>query len=176
MAYYMVESMLGTRVQIGTEDDLKHNLFYPCWDRTINDMDTRFSGVGVELMKGIQACNPSVHDFLGEDSLNLIPSHNIKLSKEEIMVANKFLAKKKVEGTINMCSVYKLVDPDIPKFVCSCLQAWLRQTVGQEKLTHLALLSVEKDCFNTINSELVIDCFVKIKPRRHTLTIPPSKK
>lgn len=50
-AHYTAESSLGTRAHCGTEDDLKHNLFYPCLDRMINELDNRCSGVVEKILR-----------------------------------------------------------------------------------------------------------------------------
>lgn len=201
MEEYTVESPLGTRAHMSTEGQLRCNIFYPCLDRMISEIKSRFSGVGAELMKGIQACNPAADDFLSEDSLSLIATHyNITLSKEEIMVAKHFLRRRKEEGTISdMASVYKLLDPDmfptlssvfkaaltIPVSSCSCersfsalrrLHTWLRTTMGQDRLNHLAVLSIEKETLNGKDPNKVIDRFAKLKTRRYTLMVPPAKK
>lgn len=57
MADYAFESCLDIRVQCSTEGDLKH-IFYPYLDRMINELINRFSGVGVELIKGHQCLQP----------------------------------------------------------------------------------------------------------------------
>uniref|UniRef100_A0A672LRI1 HAT C-terminal dimerisation domain-containing protein n=1 Tax=Sinocyclocheilus grahami TaxID=75366 RepID=A0A672LRI1_SINGR len=184
---YAVDSTLGTRAPCDTGNQLKHHLLYPCLDRMISELSNRFSGVGEKLMKGIQACNPAADDFLSEESLNLIAAHyKIQLCKEELLVAKQFLAKKKKEGAVSdMASAYKLLDPDmfptlslvfqaaltIPVSSSSCersfsalrrLHTWLRRTMGQKRLNHLAVLSIEKGILSTINTSMVIDRFAQI--------------
>uniref|UniRef100_A0A672STT8 HAT C-terminal dimerisation domain-containing protein n=1 Tax=Sinocyclocheilus grahami TaxID=75366 RepID=A0A672STT8_SINGR len=174
MNNYAVDSTLSTRAPCDTGNQLKHHLL--------------FSGVGEKLMKGIQACNPAADDFLTEESLNLIAAHyKIQLCKEEILVAKQFLAKKKKEGAVSdMASAYKLLDPDmfptlslvfqaaltIPVSRSSCersfsalrrLHTWLRRTMGQKRLNHLAVLSIEKGILSTINTSMVIDRFAQVK-------------
>ena len=124
MEDFTVESTLGTRAHLGTEDQLKHSLLYPCLDRMVTELKSRFSDVGAELMKGIQACNPAAHDFLSEDSLDLIATHyKISVRKEEILVAKQFLTRRKREGVVSdMGSVYKLLHPDMFPTLSSVVQ------------------------------------------------------
>ena len=150
----------------------------------------------------IQACNPASDLFLTGDSLSLIATHyNITLHEEEIVVAKHFLEKKKNEGDISdICSMYKLLDPDmfpslslvfqaaliIPVSSSSCeclfsalhrLHSWLRRTMGQDRLNHSAVLSIEEEILSGIDSKMIIDRFAKVKSRRYSLMIlSPSKK
>ena len=199
---YTVDSSLGTRrAHLGTEDQLRQSLLYPCLDRMVGELERRFSGVGAELMKGIQACSPSSDDFLSEDSLGFIATHyNISLCKEEILFAKQFLARTRERGgeVTDMVSVYKLLHPDmfptlravvqaaltIPVSSCTCersfsvlrrLQVWLRKTQGQERLHHLAVMAVEKELLCRTDPEDIIDRFAKLTTRRHELLLPVVK-
>ncbi|TNN40327.1 hypothetical protein EYF80_049506 [Liparis tanakae] len=75
MEDFTVESTFGARVQLGTEDQLKQWLFYPCLDRMLVELNSQFSDVGAGLMKGFQACNQASDDFFSEDSLELIATN-----------------------------------------------------------------------------------------------------
>ncbi|KAG7172209.1 putative hAT family C-terminal dimerization region-containing protein 26 [Homarus americanus] len=102
----------------------------------MNQLDQRFTGVGADLMKGIQACHPASATFLSEEFLTKVTIHyKIQLKSEEILVAKNFLARKKETGTNpDMLSVYRLLDSDmfptlktiiqvaliIPVSSCSC--------------------------------------------------------
>ncbi|KAJ3580971.1 hypothetical protein NHX12_032687 [Muraenolepis orangiensis] len=201
MEDFTVESTLGTRAHLGTEDQLKHSLFYPCLDRMVTELDSRFSDVGAELMKGIQACNPAADDFLSEDSLDLIATHyKMSVRKEEILVAKQFLTSRKREGAVSdMGSVYKLLQPEmfptlssvvqaaltIPVSSCTCersfsvlrrLHTWLRRTMGQDRLHHLAIMAVEKEALCGLDHGDVIDRFAQVKPRRYPLMLKGPKK
>jgi len=201
MEDFTVESTLGARAQLGTEDQLKHSLFYPCLDRMLTELNSRFSDVGAGLMKGIQACNPASDDFLSEDSLDLIATHyKMPVKKEEILVAKQFLTRQKREGAVSdMGSVYKLLHPDmfptlssvvqaaltIPVSSCTCersfsvlrrLHTWLRRTMGQDRLHHLAMMAVEKDVLCGLDHGDIIDRFAQAKPRRYALMHKGPKK
>ena len=196
MEDFTIESTLGTRAHLGTEDQLKQTLLYPCLDHMVTELNSRFSDVGAELMRGIQACNPAAVDFFCEDSLELIATHyKMSLKKEEILVAKQFLSRRKREGAVSdMGSVYKLLHPDmfptlssvvqaaltIPVSSCTCersfsvlrrVHTWLRRTMGQERLHHLAIMAVEKDALCGLDHGEVIDRFAQVKPRRYPLVL-----
>ncbi|XP_049892032.1 zinc finger MYM-type protein 1-like [Epinephelus moara] len=191
MEDFTVESTLGARVQLGTEDQLKQCLFYPCLDRMLAELNSWFSDVGAGLTKGIQACNPASDNFFYEDSLDLIATHyKMSVKKEEILVAKQFITRQKREGAVSdMGSIYKLLHPDmfptlspvlqaaltIPVSSCTCersfsvlrrLHTWLRRTMGQDRLHHLAMLAIEKDVLCGLDHGDVIDRFAQATPRR----------
>jgi len=51
------------------------------------------------------------------------------------------------------------------------LHTWLRCTMGQDRLHHLAILSVEKEELSKLSHSLVIDRSAKMKSRRYTLML-----
>lgn len=72
----------------------------------------------------------------------------------------------------------------IPVSSCSCdrsfsalrgLHTWLRGTIGQDRLNDLAVISIEKETLDAIKADNVIDRFVQMKPRLHSLMFPPQK-
>ncbi|KAM3610073.1 uncharacterized protein V6R79_024870 [Siganus canaliculatus] len=70
--WFVVESACGSTSNPATSDDFRHQRFYPCLDRIIQELSHRFSDVGEELMSGIQACNPNTSTFLSEGALPCI--------------------------------------------------------------------------------------------------------
>ncbi|XP_050959752.1 zinc finger MYM-type protein 1 [Labeo rohita] len=201
MKEFVVESTCGAvGTDLGSSDNLKRHLYFPCVDRMISELSQRFSSVGDSILKGVQACHPSSVTFLSQDLLNEVALHyNIALRAEEIYVAKHYLAKKNEECSIpDILSVYLLLDCDmfpslkklfqivltLPVSSCTCersfsalrrLHTWLRRTMGQERLHNLAVLSIEKESVNSIEPGRVIDRFATLKSRRHTLILPPKK-
>ena len=49
------------------------------------------------------------------------------------------------------------------------IKTYLRATMGQERLTHLAVLSIERELSKNINLDSVIDNFRAMHPRRMQL-------
>ncbi|KAI2643024.1 Zinc finger MYM-type protein 1 [Labeo rohita] len=96
MKEFVVESTCGAvGTDLGSSDNLKRHLYFPCVDRMINELSQRFSSVGDSILKGVQACHPSSVTFLSQDLLNEVALHyNTELRAEEIYVAKHYLAKK----------------------------------------------------------------------------------
>ncbi|KAL7842621.1 hypothetical protein SRHO_G00243100 [Serrasalmus rhombeus] len=179
-------------------DDLKQRLLFPCLDRMLAELEKRFSDVSEELLCGIQACSPKSEQFLSVPLLSALALHyNIDLKPAEVMVASNFFKRKNETGgdVEDMLAVYKQLDADmfptlkatvqaaltIPVSSCSCersfsalrrLHTWLRRTMGQNRLHHLAVMSIEKELLDSISPEIVIDRFANLKVRRHRLVLP----
>ncbi|KAG7153458.1 hypothetical protein Hamer_G019013 [Homarus americanus] len=115
MEEYVVESSCGTSSNLNNVELLKKNLYFPCLDRMINELDQRFTGVRADLMKGIQACHPASATFLSEEFLIKVTVHyKIQLKIQEIRVVKKFLARKKETGaTPDVLSAYRYLDSDM---------------------------------------------------------------
>ncbi|KAL7406954.1 hypothetical protein ABVT39_000691 [Epinephelus coioides] len=117
--------------------------------------------------------------------------YHIEPKSEEVMVAKNFLKRKSEAGAIqDMLTMYSLLDYEmfpslkaviqvaltIPVSSCSCersfsalrrLHTWLRRTMGQSRLQHLAVMSVEKEMLERVKHQKVIDRFATLKVRRH---------
>uniref|UniRef100_A0AAR2KLQ3 HAT C-terminal dimerisation domain-containing protein n=1 Tax=Pygocentrus nattereri TaxID=42514 RepID=A0AAR2KLQ3_PYGNA len=196
---YVVESPCGTRSDLSTGDLLRQRVFFPVLDRMLNEIEIRFSGAGAQFMTGIQACHPSSEYFLNEESLRHLATHyRISLQPEEVMVAKQFFSRKDKDALPNIQSVFSLLHVDmfpslkaifqvaltIPVSSCSCersfsalcrLHTWLRSTMGQDRLNHLAVMSIEKELLTSIDQGNIINRFAEIKPRRYSLMLPHSK-
>ncbi|XP_077100036.1 zinc finger MYM-type protein 1-like [Siphateles boraxobius] len=197
---FVVESACGSTSNLTTSDEFKQQLFYPCLDRMVEELTRRFSGLGEALMSGIHACNPTTETFLSEEALKSLASHyKIQLKPEELLVAKSFINRRMEKETVpDTSTVFQLLDEDmfptlkalfqvaltIPVSSCSCersfsalrrLHTWLRNTMGQDRLNDLAIMSIEKDNLNDINPDSVIDRFAQLKPRRYSLMLPQQK-
>lgn len=153
------------------------------------------------MIKDIQACSPTSQNFLSEpDSAVLAQHYKTDLKPEEVVVARNFLKwNTQAGGDPNgMITLYNQLDGDmfpslkaliqaaitIPVSSCSCersfsalrhLHNWLRGTMGQNRLHHLAVMSVERDIFGCIDQDKLTDRSASMKDRRHTLMIPAKK-
>ncbi|KAK0138714.1 Zinc finger MYM-type protein 1 [Merluccius polli] len=193
---YVVDSSCGVVSDLGNAEKLKTNLYLPCLDRMVAEMDQRFSSLNSQVLKGVQACNPGSDNFLCEEDLRGLADHyNVDLKPEEVLVAKNYLARKRESLPIaDMQSVFSLLDQvmfptltqviqislTIPVSSCTCertfsvlrrLHTWLRSTMGQDRLHHLAIMSVEREELSKFSHGQVIDHFAKMKTRRYSLLL-----
>ncbi len=124
---FVVESACGSASNQTTSDDFRHQLFYPCLNRTIQELTHHFSDVGEELMLGIQAGNPTTASFLSEDALKSLAAHyNIPLKPEELLVAKNFIKRRlEKEQVPDTATVFKLLDGDMFPSLKAILQVAL---------------------------------------------------
>uniref|UniRef100_A0A8C6SSN1 HAT C-terminal dimerisation domain-containing protein n=1 Tax=Neogobius melanostomus TaxID=47308 RepID=A0A8C6SSN1_9GOBI len=187
-AEFVVQSSCGSSSNPTSSADFRCQIFYPCIDRMLKELAHRFSGVGEQIMSGIEACNPLSESFLAEEKIDIIAKHyKIVLRPEELLVAKHFLKRRMETQSIqDMATVFKLLDVDmfptlhavlkaaltIPVSSCSVersfsalrrLHTWLRRTMGQERLNDLAVMTIEKQYLNEINPEKVIDSITSLK-------------
>lgn len=118
---------------------------------------------------------------------------------EELLVARSFLKKRmEKERVPDANTVFQMLDGDmfptlkavfqaaltIPVSSCSCersfsalrrLHTWLWRTMGQERLSDLANMAIERDHVEDIKPDSIIDRFALMKPCRHSLMLPPQK-
>lgn len=204
MEDYLVESACGSREEASGLDNFRTKLYFPCLDRMISELDNRFSSVSEEIVKGIQACNPLSGNFLNVNDIEALATHyKVKVLAEEVLVAKNYIARTHGDNKLDMSGVYRILDPvmfptvtkvlqialTIPVSSCSCersfstlrrLHTWLRSTMCQDRLDHLAMLSINKTVMDTQNrcafEGAVIDRFAKMHNRRHALILPEAKK
>ncbi len=70
MEDYVVESGCGAVSDCSDSEKLKKNLFLPCLDRMVAEMNQRFSSVNMQTLEGVQACDPQSDNFLCEKHLS----------------------------------------------------------------------------------------------------------
>jgi hypothetical protein len=187
---YLVESRCGAVSDLGDSECLKRNLYLPCLDRMVSEIEQRFSSVNSQVLRGVQACNPQSDLFFSQEHLHGLADHySVDLKPEEVLVAKNFLNTKK--ETMDIQGV-NILDPTmfptltqliqialtIPVNSCSCersfsvlrrLHTWLRSTMGQGRLHQLSLLSIEREQLCKVSQSQVIDRFATMKARRYSL-------
>ena len=100
-------------------------------------------------MSGIHACNPTTETFLSEEALKSLASvkiHKIQLKPEELLVAKSFINRRMEKETVpDTSTVFQLLDEDMFERSFSALRrlhTWLRNTMGQDRLNDLAIMSI----------------------------------
>ena len=181
----------GTRQVSSSTEDFKVNFYYPVLDAFLSELGRRFDDKNTELMRAIQACHPGSKDFLCPLALKpLISSYNIceEVVTMEAILAKRSLEKKRLE-TINdvLLSLLPLTEayPNLVKLIrialtiavstAQCersfstlrlIKSYLRSTMCEERLSDLAVLSIEKDMCGKIDVDEVITDFGKVDQNR----------
>uniref|UniRef100_A0A8C8RBV3 HAT C-terminal dimerisation domain-containing protein n=1 Tax=Pelusios castaneus TaxID=367368 RepID=A0A8C8RBV3_9SAUR len=197
---FVGDSVGGASKNVSTCDNFKMELFYPCLDRMLIELDQRFSSVKAELMMGIQACSPLSQNFLSFQELYTLAMHyKIELKPEETVIAKHYLTHIQENGNnLSMIDVYQQLDPvmfpnlkkviqvalTIPVSSCSRersfgalrrLHTWLRSTMEQDRPQHLAVLSIEKTALESVPEDAFIDHFFNRHNGKYTVMLPEQK-
>ena len=93
---YLLESRCGAVSDLGDSECLKRNLYLPCLDRMVSEIEQRFSSVNSQVLRGVQACNPQSDFFFSQEHLHGLADHySVDLKPEEVLEAKNFLNTKK---------------------------------------------------------------------------------
>lgn len=174
----------GSSEALTTSQQFKVGLYYPILDAFLMELNRRFSGRNIELMKAIHACNPQCSQFLEPEKLQpLVDCYNLDSEslRMESILCKRTLAKKKMDSTTDVFKELSSLKEAFPTLlrilqialtICvssaSCersfsalkrIKSYLRSTMQEERLVDLAVLSVEREISQTLNLENVIDKF-----------------
>ena len=167
--------------------------FYPlsCLDAVIADISRRFDQKNIEIMHAIQACSPKSEKFLSPLHFVLlwyrqrINWHGDKISKENTWTKGELRAHPDV-----FKSLIPLKDafPELIKLIriamtiavntAHCewsfsalkrIKTHLRSMVCEQRLTDLAILSMEREISGMLSLDEVIDRFAGIDQNRRML-------
>ena len=161
----------GARQVLSSNEDFKINFYFPVLDAFLSELSRRFDDKNTALMKAIQECNPGSKDFLCPSALKpLISSYNIceNVVTMEATLAKRSLEKKKLDTTNDvLLSLLPLTEtyPNLVRLIrialtiavsiAQCKQSfstlrliksYLRPAMYEERLSDLAVLSIEKKC------------------------------
>lgn len=157
-------------------------LLFPLLDGVLQEFESRFSGVGAQLMTGEQACrlpqNSSRRDaetpcHAFQHSPAARGDHGRQTHKSLLSKASTPFLDGDMFSTLRVVSQVARVCSSERSFSAFCrLHTWLMSTMGQEQLSHSAVMSTEKLPAGQDHGG-VIDRFARLEPRRYSLMLPP---
>lgn len=174
------------------KETFRVQLFFPCVDRFLAELGSRFSSANQEVLLGVHACSPASSQFMDYAAMSNLASHySISLSKEEVAVAKNYLQRQPATLT-DILAVYQKLDATmfptlkvtlqtaltIPVTSCSCERSFsalrrvhtaLRGRMNQERLGNLSFLTIERDRFQALTAGAIIDRFAALSKRRNAL-------
>ncbi|XP_053286397.1 zinc finger MYM-type protein 1 isoform X2 [Pleuronectes platessa] len=168
----VVTSTLGQHTEPDNKESFRVKVYYSIIDCMIGEMERRFSKINCEIMKGIQAFNPSSPSFLSEEAVLLLAnsygtnSDDVKLELHQVKRLFDRTAKK--ERPTSLMELLLFLDPIktvffelhrlckiavvLPVSSASCERSFstlklvknhLRSTMAENRLSSLATLSIE---------------------------------
>ena len=162
------------------------NILYSIIDCLIGEMTRRFSVSSESIFRGIRALDPTAESFLSEQDLTAF-AELYSIDKydlvHELLLVKKLITKKEDRIKSNtdflkyLCP-YKaafeclhkllLISVTLPVTSASCersfskmklIKTYLRNSMTNDRLTNLAILSIEESRTENIDSELFVDEF-----------------
>ena len=186
---------IGSRESLSCSEQYKRALYFPVLDTFLSELKRRFDNKNVEVMCGIQACNPTSEHFLSVPKL--VPLAELYAFDKVVLEMEAKLAKRtfqtrKLESTKDvLLALLSLKDafPELTKLVrialtiavstAQCersfsalkrIKTYLRSTMGEDRLASLALLSIEREMSKSLSLDDVVTNFAKKADRRITLS------
>ena len=180
----MILETTGSRQSLSCSDDYKITMYFPVLDAFLSEMSRRFDDKNIDIMRAIQACDPLSKNFLSLSALlPLVEAYD--LDKDtidmEIKLAKKTLDKKNIHNISDVfLALISLKDafPELFRLIrismtiavntAHCersfsalkrIKTYLRSTMGEQRLTDLAILSIERELSSMISLDEVIDIF-----------------
>lgn len=187
----------GARNVMENSENFKINLYFPILDGIILELRNRFDNKNLGLMRAIQCCDPSSPQFLDINHLlPLVESYSC-LNKDyltmECTLAKRTLQNKEMKNINDVLQeVYQLraAFPTLVKLLqialtiavstAECersfsalkrIKTFLRSTMSEQRLTDLALLSVEKQLSQRLSLDKVVDRFAATDKNRRNVLI-----
>ena len=173
----------------------KRALYFPVLDAFLSELKRRFDNKNVEVMCGIQACNPTSEHFLSVPKLvplaELYGFDKVVLEMEAKLAKQTFQTRKLESTNDVLLALLSLKDafPELTKLVrialtiavstAQCersfsalkrIKTYLRSTMGEDRLASLALLSIEREMSKSLSLDDVVTNFAKKADRRITLS------
>lgn len=178
----VLHDTIGHRETLSCKDSIKINIYYPAFDHILSEMESRFSNSNLDLMRAVDACNPSSCNFLDSSLLIKLGSlYGIETKdlQSECMLARPILKEAALE---NILAVYthilkfSLAFPTMKKLLhvaltlvvstAQCERSFsalrriknhMRTTMTNDRLADISLLSLERDLCSTFTEDTLCE-------------------
>lgn len=175
----------GSRDALSCSNSYKTKLYFPIIDTFLSEISRRFDEKNINIMHAIQACNPLAKNFLVPNVL--LPLIEIYGLDQEMVELEAKLAKRtleKKEDVTSMHDVYSTLIslhdafPELLKLLKICMtiaintascersfsslkriKSYLRSTMSEQRLTDLAIISIERELSSSVCLDKAIDIF-----------------
>ena len=181
------ESTSGT-----SPEDTYRRIYFDILDRVLSELHVskRFDQSGT-LLKGIAACSPKSSSFFDMEEVKPLAIKygiDIHCLAPQLTVAKNLLNSKGAQNLEQALEIMASIEDAFPAVVqlltlamtfpitsasaersfsaLKRIKTYLRSTMHQERLCHLAILSIERSLSGSLDLERIIDKFDELHPRR----------
>ena len=174
----------GSRDDLSCRNSYKTKFYFPVIDTFLSEISRRFNEKNIKIMHAIQACNPLAKNFLVPHFLlPLVELYGLdkEMVELEAKLAKRTLENKDITNTqevysnlLSLCDAFpellKLlrISMTIAISTASCersfsslkrIKSYLRSTMSEQRLTDLAIISIERELSNSISLDEAIHSF-----------------
>lgn len=153
-------------------------------DAVLSELRRRFTTKNVSIMKALQSCNPTSIHFLNMAHLQpLIDAYSLdkQALESELPLVKRTLAKKPMQDTSDAVLELAPLNAAFPAALqlfqiamtisvstAKCercfsalkrIKTYLRNSMSEQRLSDLAILSIERDFSDSLELDLVVDKF-----------------
>ena len=192
----VVMEVTGSRAA-GTSDDpecVYRAVYFQVLDTVLSQLRSRFTE-SRRVILSIAACSPSSPRFFDADTIRpLALEYNLDMDKlaPQLTVAKNVLQHRNIHTIGEALHALACMDEAFPELLqlvrlaltfpvttataersfssLKRIKTYLRATMGQQRLNHLALLSIERGLSVTLDMDAVVDRFDSLHPRRIQLS------
>ncbi len=186
----------GSRESLSSSEEYKRELYFPVLDAFLAELRRRFDDKNMDIIRAIQACNPHSKCFLSPSVLRpLVQMYSLdeEVLEMEAKLAKRTLDTKELECTTDVflsLIPLKAAFPELTKLVriamtiavstAHCewsfsalkrIKMYLRSTMGEDRLTDLAILSIEREISNTLVLDDVVTEFAGLDHNRRIMLV-----
>ena len=186
----------GCRESVPSSEEYKRELYFPVVDAFLSELRRRFDDKNMDVMCGIQACNPHSKNFLSLSVLMPLAemySFDKEVLEMEVKLVKRTLETKELEhiGDVFLALVsLKAAFPEFTKLVriamtiavstAHCersfsalkrIKNYLRSTMGENRLMNLAIISIERELSNTLVLDDVVTEFAGLDQNRRIVLV-----
>ncbi len=188
----IITDSVGSREPMTTSNHFKTGLYFPVLDQFLVEMNARFNQSNSIILKGIATCSPSSSVFLEFQDMKefaLMYGIDVTTLEMEVALVSRVASRNSITTTVDLArylhsclpayqNFYDTVQIALTIAVSSAecersfsslkrIKTRLRTTMGEDRLSDLAILSIERDmASNTLDYEQIIDEFASADKNR----------
>ena len=179
---------VGDRADIKSVDGFRVHVYCAVIDSLTSELERRFAETHCSVLRGIQALNPTDDSFADFDSLQPFAaaydadvadlSHEVHQARRLVERIDNDAKPANLLGFISYIGRYKEAFPELyrlgniavalPVSTASCersfsclrhIKTWVRNSISNDKLQSVAILAIERERAQLLDTEAVIDAF-----------------
>ena len=188
----VVYESIGSRETLSASEEFKTQLYFPVLDKFLDELNRRFHDQNVILLRGISACTPTASNFLSHADLHSFSEmYGIQAGptlEVEVDLVKRLILSSSIDSLTFFRSylyscrpayniLYQLAQIALTIAFTSAeseqsfsalkrIKTRLRSTMAEDRLSALAILSIEREIAEKQDYDTIIDEFASADKNR----------